>query len=98
MGGNTAPLVKDVIDAPYNAELPLEVQRRLTWLADGEMGLAKEIVRQSQVEEGKIAVSMLEREFASIEKILAETHLQPKVTHQLKFPYGTINLKIRRRT
>lgn len=91
------PLVREIIDAPYNAELPLEIQRRLTWLADGEMQLAKDILRQSQIEEGKIAVSMLRQEFEHIEKLLAKTHLKPKVTHQLKFPYGTINLNIKRR-
>ncbi len=91
------PLVREVIDAPYNAELPLEIQRRLTWLAHGEMQIAQEILRQSQVEEGKIAVSMLREEFSNIENLLAEKHLRPKVTHQLKFPYGTITLNIKRR-
>ena len=62
------------------------------------MQLAQEILRRSQVEEGKIAVSMLRQEFENIEKLLAETHLQPKVIHQLKFPYGTITLNIKRRT
>jgi hypothetical protein len=91
------PLVKEIIDKPYAAELPKEVQKKLTWLADGEMQVAQEILRQSQVEEGKIAVSMLRQEFENIEKLLAETHLKPKVTHELKFPYGTITLNIKRR-
>lgn len=91
------PLVQQLIDKPFNAELPLEVQNKLTWLADGEMQIAQEILRQSQVEEGKIAVSQLRREFENIEKILEEKHLNPKVSHELKFPYGTITLNIKRR-
>lgn len=91
------PLVQQIIDKPYNAELPQEVQKKLTWLADGEMQSARDILRKSQVEEGKIAVSQLRQEFENIEKLLAETHLKPKVTHQLKFPYGTITLNIKRR-
>jgi hypothetical protein len=91
------PLVKEIIDKPYRAELPNEVQKKLTWLADGEMQSAQEILRKSQIEEGKIAVSMLRQEFENIEKLLNETHLKPKVTHQLKFPYGTITLNIKRR-
>jgi hypothetical protein len=91
------PLVKQLIEKPYQAELPSEVQKKLTWLADGEMQSAREILRQAQIEEGKIAVSMLREEFSNIEKLLAETHLKPKVTHQLKFPYGTITLNIKRR-
>ena len=91
------PLVKEIIDKPYRAELPNEVQKKLTWLSDGEMQTAQEILRKSQIEEGKIAVSALRQEFESIEKLLNETHLKPKVTHQLKFPYGTITLNIKRR-
>jgi hypothetical protein len=91
------PLVQEIIEEPFKAELPNEIQNRLEWLADGEMQLAQEILRKSQVEEGKIAVSMLHQEFENIEKLLAEKRLKPKVTHLLKFPYGTINLNIKRR-
>ncbi|MEK7723334.1 MAG: hypothetical protein AAB336_03220 [Acidobacteriota bacterium] len=91
------PLVKEIIDKPYRAQLPNEVQKKLTWLSDGEMQTAQEILRKSQIEEGKIAVSMLRQEFENIENLLNETHLKPKVTHQLKFPYGTITLNIKRR-
>jgi hypothetical protein len=92
------PLVQEIIEKPYKTELPKEIQKKLEWLADGEMQLAQEILRKSQVEEGKIAVSMLRQEFANIEKLLTEKQLKPKVTHLLKFPYGTINLNIKRRT
>lgn len=91
------PLVKAIINKPYRAELPNEVQKKLNWLADGEMQTAQEILRKSQIEEGKIAVSMLRQEFDNFEKLLNETHLKPKVTHELKFPYGTITLNIKRR-
>ncbi len=91
------PLVQKLIDKPYSADLPLEVQKKLTRLADGEMQAAKEILRQSHIEEGKIAVSQLRQEFKNLEIVLAETHLKPKVTHQLKFTYGTITLNIKRR-
>lgn len=91
------PLVQQIIKKPYQAELPKEVQEKLTWLADGEMQMAQEMLRKSQIEEGKIAVSTLRQEFENIENLLAETHLKPKITHQLKFPYGTITLNIKRR-
>jgi len=91
------PLVKQIIDKTYTAQLPVEVERKLLWLGDGDMLIAQEILRKSQAEEAKIAVSMLREEFAHIEKLLAETHLKPKVTHELKFPYGTITLNIKRR-
>lgn len=91
------PLVKQIIDKTYTAQLPVEIERKLRWLGQNDMQLAQDILRRSQAEEGRIAVSMLKEEFASIEKLLAETHLKSKVTHELKFPYGTITLFIKRR-
>ena len=92
------PLVRRIVDKAFTAELPDEVQDHLKWLGDGDMQAAKEILRQSQAAEGRMMVSMLREEFDAIEKILAEEHLKPKVTHVLKFPYGTITLYVRKRT
>jgi hypothetical protein len=91
------PFVGQLIDKAYRAQLPVEVERKLRWLGDGDMQLAQAILRRSQAEEGKIVVSRLREEFANIEKLLAATHLKPRVTHELKFPYGTITLSIKRR-
>jgi hypothetical protein len=91
------PLVRKIIDKPYTAELPAEIEEKLRWLSEGEMQIARQILRRSQVEEGKIAVSMLRQEFADIKNLLENAKGKPKVTHQLKFPYGTINLEIKRR-
>lgn len=90
------PLVRQIIDKTYTARLPAEVERKLRWLGDGDMQLAQDILRRSQAEESRLVVSMLHDEFANIEKILASTHLKPKITHELKFPYGTITLSIKR--
>jgi hypothetical protein len=40
---------------------------------------------------------MLRQEFAAIENLLENTKGKRKVTHQLKFPYGTITLNIKSR-
>jgi hypothetical protein len=92
-----APLVKQIIDKSYTAELPPEIEEKLRWLADGEMQIAQDILRKSQAEEGKIAVSMLRQEFANIENLIENTNRKSKVTHKLELPYGTINLNIKRR-
>ena len=91
------PLVRKIIDKPYTATLPAEIERQLKWLAEDEMQIAETILKKSQVEEGKIAVSMLREEFANIHNLLENAKGKPKVTHELKFPYGTISLEIRRR-
>jgi hypothetical protein len=91
------PLVKELINKPYSAEIPKEVSKKLHWLSNGEMLIAQDLLRKSQVEESKIAVSMLKDEFANIENLLEKTDNQSKIHHTLNFPYGTITVKIKRR-
>jgi hypothetical protein len=91
------PLVRRMVDKAFTAQLPAEVERQLEWLGDGDMQAAKKMLRHSQAAEGEIMVSMLRDELETIEKLLAERHLKPKVTHVIKFPYGTINLYVRKR-
>lgn len=92
------PLVTGIIDKSYTARLPKPVEDKLKWLAEDEMQAARGILKRSQAEESRIAVSMLRQEFEQIEKLLAAAGRgKSKVTHQLKFPYGTITLKIKRR-
>ena len=91
------PLVNQVVDKAYTAQLPVELERKLRWLDEGDMQVAQEMLRASQAEESRILGSMLRDEFANIEKLLAEEHLKPRVRHVIEFPYGTITLKIRRR-
>lgn len=91
------PLVQQIIDKTFTVKLPLQLERKLRWLGEGDMQAAGNILRSSQAAEGRIMVSMLHREFKSIEALLAEEHLKPKISHVVRFPYGTIELKIKRR-
>jgi len=91
------PLVHQIIEKAYTAQLPAEIERKLKWLGDGDMHAAQKMLRTSQAQEGKIAVSMLRQEFVQIEKLLADEDLKPKIHHVLKFPYGTIELNIKRK-
>lgn len=91
------PLVKQIIDKSYTAELPAVIEEKLRWLANGEMQTARDILKKSQIEESRIAVSLLRQEFSGIENLLAELRGSSRLTHRLKFPYGTITLDIKRR-
>ncbi len=91
------PLVVQIIDKAFTANLPAEVERKLQWLGDGDMQAARHLLRASQAEESRIMVSMLHEEFGNLDRVLAEGHLKPKVTHVLEFPYGTIKLNVKRR-
>lgn len=90
------PLVRQIVDKAFSAQLPDEVERQLKWLGDGDMVAAQEILRASQAAESRIMVSMLHDEFAAMEEVLSHQRLKPRVTHVLEFPYGTIKLNVRR--
>jgi len=92
------PLVRQIIAKAFTANLPVEVERQLSWLGDGDMQAAKQILRSSQAAEGRIMISMLHEEMEDFERLLAEEELKPQVTHLLEFPYGTIKLNVKRRT
>ena len=91
------PLIEEMVERPFRAELPRELERKLRWLSNGEAQVAQKLLRAAQVAEGRLTASLLGDEFANIEKLLAATDLRPKVTHRLKFPCGTITLDIKRR-
>lgn len=91
------PLLKKIIEDIYNTRLPDKVAEKLKWLSEGEMHSAEEILRLSQTGELQNVYMLLENEIADIEKLLAQKHLNPKVTHRIKFPYGIISLQIKKR-
>jgi hypothetical protein len=92
-----SPMIEQIIDRTYTAELPVEVESKLKWLGDGDMQAVQNILRTSQVEECRIMVSKLHDDFENLEMLLTQDNLNPKVTHVLKFPYGTIELNVKRR-
>lgn len=91
------PLIDQIVEKAFKAQLPRELERKLRWLGEGDMHVARDMLRASQAEESRIMASMLRDEFATIENLLAQEHLKPRVSHVIEFPYGTISLKIRRR-
>lgn len=91
------PLVTTIIDKAYTAELPEQIEKRLSWLSGDEVRVARAILAESQVQESRHALSLLRQEIAAIENLLDHTEGARRVTHQLKMPYGTITLKIKRR-
>ena len=92
-----APLVNQVVNKAFTAKLPIQIERKLRWLVEGDMQAAQNILRASQAEEGRIMTSMLQKDFDAINRLVSVEHLNPKVTHVLKFPYGTISLNVRKR-
>jgi len=91
------PLVEQIIDKAFTANLPAELESKLEWLVEGDMQAARAMLRASQAAEGRLMVSMLHEEFENFERLLGEKHLKPRVTHVLEFPYGTIKLNVKRR-
>lgn len=91
---HVVPLVKSVIQKSYRANLPEAVERRLTWLASGDMQTARAILAHSQVLEGAVAVTLLQDEMRNIENALTNLDGKGKVTHTIRLPYGNIDLKI----
>jgi len=92
-----APLVKNIIVKANEAELPDFLQKRLRWLADDDMEVARAILAKSQSRQSLHALSLLEGEFSNIEQLLDNRKGRAKVTHVLRLPLATITLHLKRR-
>jgi hypothetical protein len=88
------PLVRTVIQKAYRANLPEAVERRLTWLSNGDMQTARAILAHAQALEGAVAVTLLQDEMRNVENALTNLGGKGKVTHTIRLPYGQIQLKI----
>ncbi len=92
-----APLAENIIERAYTAELPVHVGRRLRWLSDNEMHVARAILAESQAQESRNTVLLLEKEFVGIEQLLNPAKGTRNLAHTLRLPYGVVTLKIKRR-
>lgn len=91
---HVVPLVKAVIQKSYHANLPEAVERRLTWLSNGDMQTARAILAYAQALEGAVAVTLLQDEMRNIDNAISNLDGKGRVTHTIRLPYGHIQLKI----
>jgi hypothetical protein len=91
------PLVQTVLRKANEAELPVELCRRLAWLADDDVQVAGAILANSLARQSLDALGLLDEEFSNIERLLDNAPGRGKVTHILKLPLGSITLNIKRR-
>jgi hypothetical protein len=91
------PIAENIIQKARSADLPEIVKSHLSWLSQGDMQAAQKLLEESEVQEGKIAISLLHQEFANIENLLVSlTQVRKKISHTIALPYGNINITIKR--
>lgn len=88
---DVAPLVEEIVNKSYTAQLPGYVERKLRWLAADDIQLARSILAESQARESRNALFLLEREFDNIEQFLHATGGRSEVTPPVKLPLGNIS-------
>src|ERR1041384_1504583 len=91
---HVVPLVRAVIQKSYRANFPEDIERRLSWLSNGDMQTARAILAHAQALEGAVAVNLLQDEMRNIENALANLDGKGKGTSTIRLPYGHIQLKI----
>lgn len=92
-----APLIDDLIKKSYVAQLPKHVEERLRWLSANDMQIGSAVLAESQAQESKNAMLLLEQEFDQLEQLLDNTQGRSEITHIVKLPLVTITLTIRGR-
>jgi hypothetical protein len=90
------PLVESLIHKG-NSSLPAKLSEKLSWLAEDDMQVADALLKQSEKQQGRLVLSLLEQEFSNIEQLLDNAMGKKRVTHILRLPQGTITLNIKNR-
>jgi hypothetical protein len=90
-----APLVAGIINKSYTTQLPSHVEWQATWLAEDNMQIARALLAESEAQEARNMMALLEDEFYDLEKLLAQSDLNSKVVHKVELPYGTITLNVK---
>jgi hypothetical protein len=88
------PIVEAVLQKALTTDLPESLRRRLTWLAEDDVAVAKAILVESEARQTRNALTLLENEFSNIEELLNNARGRGKVTHDLRLPMGTITIQI----
>ena len=89
------PLVESVLAKGKDAELPVKLKEKLSWLAEDDIEVANAILARSQAQQSLDSLSLLEKEFTNIEQLLDNTNGAGKVSHVLRLPSGTITMTIK---
>jgi len=90
------PLVEDVLAKGRDAELPTELKKKLSWLAEDDVEVADAILARSQTQQSLDSLSLMEKEFTNIEQLLNNTNGAVQASHVLRLPAGTITMTIKR--
>ena len=92
-----APLITNIINKAYTAQFPKHIERRHKWLSDDDVKIASAILAESQAQETRNAMSLLEQEIENIERLLRTAPGTNEVIHTIELPFGVIRLKIEER-
>lgn len=90
------PLVETILSKGRDAELPVKLKEKLSWLAEDDVEVANEILARSQAQQSRDSLLLLEKEFTHIELLLDNINGEGKVSHVLRLPSGTITMTIKR--
>lgn len=88
------PVIQEVVAASTTFQLPHEVFRKATWLADGDAQAAQKLLEAAEIQEAKTRLAYLENEFRRIEQMLTSVQASKKIEHKIELPQGSILIRI----
>lgn len=89
------PHLESAISRPYTAQLPVAVERRLTWLASEDGQLASRLLAEIEAAESATTIAFVERELGVLGKMLSELDGRAVVKHVITLPYAQITLQVK---
>ena len=92
--GDVIPVVNELIKVSSDFKLPESLMQRATWLANGDVNVANEILASLELEEAKVRTNYLAVEFKRIQSLVDHIPHTQSIRHSIKLPQGNINVVI----
>lgn len=90
-----APAIAEVVGHGSTARISDAVKSRVSWLANGDVASAEQLLLAAEKDEAITRLVYLEAELRRIETMVAQLgHLNTSISHQITLPQGTIDVVI----
>jgi hypothetical protein len=88
------PIIAQFLAASQNVKLPQYVLDCVSWLTEGNVHSAQQLLAAAEQEEVAVRIKFLEAEFKRIDFLLKNIESTKVVSHTIELPQGTIKVTI----
>lgn len=91
---DVVPAVNEIVNRSSEFALPDILSQKATWLTNGDVDAANQVMASLELEEAKVRTNYLSLEFRRIQSLVDHVQNTQTIYHSIELPQGTINVVI----